>query len=264
LINNAGTQEAPNTNDKPQPKALLIDLDGTVLPSNDRPTPVVIEAIKAASLLMPVGVASGRVQHEVGHYARMFGLTGPQVSDNGATLLDPVTGRSIRSHNIDRADAEHVISSLHSEAMRVLVCDEGRMVLDPGLISHWTVTVIIAEFPTQAEAEIWAPRMQSDAVNAVVSLGNKDDWYVNCTRAGIDKGTGVTDFATAVGVAPEDLMVIGDGWNDVPMFKAAGIPVAMGGAPSELLELAVDTVPGINENGAAVAIERFILNRSAG
>ena len=241
------------------PKALLIDLDGTVLPPDDQPTPGVIEVIKAASQLIPVGVASGRVQHEVGHYARMFGLTGPQVADNGATLLDPVTGRPLSSHSLNRVDAEHVISTLQPEAMRLLVCDEGRMVFDPAEISHWTISVIIAEFPMQAETRIWADRLQSDSINAVVSLGNKNDWYVNCTKSGVDKGTGARDFSRAVGIDPADLMVIGDGWNDLPMFRTAGHPVAMQGAPAELLALATAVVPGIENDGAAVAIQQYVL-----
>lgn len=241
------------------PKALLVDLDGTVLPPDDQPTPAVIEAIKAASQLIPVGVASGRVQHEVGHYARMFGLTGPQIADNGATLLDPVTGRPLATHSLDRGDAEHVISTLQPEAMRLLVCDEGRMVFDPAEISHWTVSVIIAEFPTEADARVWADRLQSNSVNAVVSLGNKDDWYVNCTKSGVDKGTGARDFSQAVGVDPADLMVIGDGWNDLPMFRAAGYAFAMQGAPDELLALATAVVPDIENDGAAVAIQQYVL-----
>ncbi len=209
---------------------------------------------------MPVGVASGRVQHEVGHYARMFGLTGPQVADNGAALLDPVTGRPLISHSLNRGDAEHVINALQPEAMRLLVCDEGRMVFDPAEISHWTISVVIAEFPTQAEARVWARRMKSDSINAVVSLGNKDDWYVNCTKSGVDKGTGARDFSRAVGFELADLMVIGDGWNDLPMFRIAGHAIAMQGAPDELLALATTVVPAIENDGAAVAIDQYVLN----
>ena len=65
-------------------KALLFDLDGTVLPQDDRPTATVIEAVRAASRLIPVAIASGRVQDDVCHYARLFGLSTPQVADNGA------------------------------------------------------------------------------------------------------------------------------------------------------------------------------------
>jgi hydroxymethylpyrimidine pyrophosphatase-like HAD family hydrolase len=56
-------------------------------------------------------------------------------------------------------------------------------------------------------------------------------------------------------------MVIGDGWNDVPMFKVAGMPIAMNSAPDELLQLAVAVVPNIDNDGAARAIEQYVLNR---
>ena len=56
-------------------------------------------------------------------------------------------------------------------------------------------------------------------------------------------------------------MVIGDGLNDIPMFEVAGIAVAMEGSPSELVELATDTAPDIEHDGAVEAIEKYILNR---
>ena len=56
-------------------------------------------------------------------------------------------------------------------------------------------------------------------------------------------------------------MVIGDGWNDVPMFKVAGLPIAMSAAPTELLELAFATIPNIDHGGAALAIEKYVLDR---
>jgi len=36
----------------------------------------------------------------------------------------------------------------------------------------------------------------------------------------------------------------------------------MEGAPQELLERATEVVPGIDQDGAALAIEKYVLNRS--
>ena len=69
------------------PKTHLLDLDDTVPSAGDLPTTPVIEAVAKASRLIPVAVASGRVQDDVCHFARVFGLTTPQVSDNGAKLI---------------------------------------------------------------------------------------------------------------------------------------------------------------------------------
>ncbi|MDP6666307.1 MAG: HAD-IIB family hydrolase [Dehalococcoidia bacterium] len=243
------------------PKALLLDLDGTVLPADDLPTAPVIEAIARASRLIPVAVASGRVQDDVCHFARMFGLTTPQVSDNGATLIDPLTGRAIHRHILGRAEAESTIKTLEEVAIRVLACDAGRFIADSGEIADWTISIVMAQFATETEARDWADRLTSKTTTAYATVDNKGDWYVDCTSGGVDKGTGARDFAKHVGVDLADLMVIGDGWNDIPMFEVAGIPIAMEGAPPELLDRAAGVVPDIGHDGAVTAIERYVLDR---
>jgi HAD superfamily hydrolase (TIGR01484 family) len=244
-----------------RPKGLLIDLDGTVLPRDDQPTKTVLNAVVAASKEIPVAIASGRVQDDVCHYARLLGLTTLQIADNGATLIDPLTGRAAIRRTFSKADAMHTVGLLESGASRVLVCDAGRFVPIPKDITHWDITVIMGEFATEREAVDWANRLESTTVTASVSLDNIDKWYIDCTPAGVDKGFGARSFAEKVGIDVADLMVIGDGWNDIPMFEAAGIGVAMNSAPKALLDLAIDTVPNIDHDGAAIAINRYVLGR---
>ena len=245
----------------PLPKGLLLDLDGTVLPSCDRPSASVIKAVHAASLLIPVGIASGRVQDDVCHYARLFGLTAPQVAENGATLIDPITGRAIKRHTLDRAKAERTLDALRPVSRRLMASDAGRFIRDPDEITDWEITMIMAEFSTRAEATVWANRLKSSSITASISLDNKNSWYLDCTKTGIDKASGARDFAEHVGIRVADLMVIGDGMNDIPMFRVAGFPVAMDGAESELLGQAVDVVLDVEQDGAAAAIEKHILSR---
>ena len=79
-----------------KPSGLLIDLDGTLIDSDDRFSPVVAAAIERASKRIPVAIASGREPDEVSHFARALGLEGPQVCDNGASLVDPSDGPVLR------------------------------------------------------------------------------------------------------------------------------------------------------------------------
>lgn len=244
-----------------QPKGLLIDLDGTILPETNRPTPTVISAIQTASELIPVAIASGRVQDDVCHYARLLGLTTLQIADNGATLIDPVTGRAEIRRTFSATDAMHTVRELESAALRVMVCDAGRFVPLSKNIEQWGITVIMGEFSTEAEAKDWADHVDSKTITASVSIDNLDKWYIDCTPAGVDKGYGARLFTEKVGIDLEDLMVIGDGHNDLPMFEVAGIPIAMAGSPPELLKLAVDVVPDIDNDGAGLAIERYVLGK---
>ncbi len=242
-------------------KGLLLDLDGTVLPENNRPTARVVEAIAEASQKIPVAIASGRVQDDVCHFARLFGLDTPQVSDNGATLIDPLTGRAINRHILDRPVAEGVIYELKKVSSRVLACDSGRFIADPAQITDWQITIVMAKFKSESEARGWIDQYSSDALSMYATVDNLGDWYVDCTAAGIDKAIGARDFANAVNIDINDLMVIGDGWNDAPMFEVAGTSIAMEGSPAEVLDLATAVTPNIHHDGAALAIEKYVLNR---
>ena len=244
------------------PSGLLIDLDGTVLPKNNRPTKRVIDSIAEASRLIPVAVASGRVQDDVCHFARLFGLTVPQISENGATLIDPVTGRALKRHIIDRKTAELVVSDLKKSSCRVLACDAGRFVDDPDQIEDWDITIVMAKFDSESETRGWIERFPTDKVSSYATVDNLGHWYVDCTPLGVNKASGARNFAEEVGVNPSKLMVIGDGWNDMPMFDVAATRIAMEGAPREMLERATEVVPGINDDGAVLAIEKYVLNLS--
>ncbi|WP_342853284.1 HAD family hydrolase [Candidatus Lucifugimonas marina] len=240
---------------------MLLDLDGTVLPENNRPTDRVVRAIVEASKKIPVALASGRVQDDVCHFARLFGLTGPQISDNGATMMDPLTGRAINRHVLDSDVAKQVVSELRGSSSRVLVCDAGRFIDNPDDIKDWQITIVMAKFSNEAEARSWVDRFPAESVSTYATVDNLGEWYIDCTAAGIDKATGARDFAEAVGVDVSELMVVGDGWNDVPMFEVAGTGIAMEGAPVEVQNIATAMTAGIDDDGAGLAIEKYVLGR---
>lgn len=76
------------------------------------------------------------------------------------------------------------------------------------------------------------------------------------------KGLGVKHLAELHGFTAENVMVIGDNFNDVEMLEYAGTPIVMGNADPGLLERSeFYTTLSNDEHGVADAIDRFILNR---
>lgn len=75
------------------------------------------------------------------------------------------------------------------------------------------------------------------------------------------KGHGVAKLAELNGLTSENVMVMGDNFNDLEMLEYAGTPVVMGNAAPKLLERPeFYTTLSNDESGVAAAIERFILN----
>lgn len=77
------------------------------------------------------------------------------------------------------------------------------------------------------------------------------------------KGIGIEKLALRHGLSHENVMVCGDNYNDLEMLEFAGTPVVMGNAAPEL-QAREDfyTTLSNDENGVALAIERFILGAS--
>jgi hydroxymethylpyrimidine pyrophosphatase-like HAD family hydrolase len=87
----------------------------------------------------------------------------------------------------------------------------------------------------------------------------RDLSIVDVLPAGCSKGRALLDLALERGVAKEEILAIGDNWNDVSMLEAAGSAVLMANAPEELKKAGVArgwAVGGHHaEDGVAVAVE---------
>ncbi|MDX6694035.1 MAG: hypothetical protein QOF02_1638 [Blastocatellia bacterium] len=74
------------------------------------------------------------------------------------------------------------------------------------------------------------------------------------------KGAGVAATAAEHGIRREEVMAVGDNFNDLEMLHYAGTPVVMGNADAALLDIAgFHTTATNDEDGVALAVERFVL-----
>ena len=76
------------------------------------------------------------------------------------------------------------------------------------------------------------------------------------------KGTGLEKLAEIEGMGREDVMVVGDNFNDLGMLEFAGTPVVMGNADTKLLERTEFYKTDTNDRGGvAAAIRKYILEK---
>ena len=85
-------------------------------------------------------------------------------------------------------------------------------------------------------------------------------WAVDFTPEGVDKATGVARAGEMLGGLPLDaLAAVGDSYNDLPLLRQCGLPIAMGNAPAIVQNAARHTAPPVEDDGLAYAIRRWVL-----
>ena len=91
----------------------------------------------------------------------------------------------------------------------------------------------------------------------------QDFTLLDIVNPAASKGAGVAAAAAELAVSREEIMAIGDNFNDLEMLLFAGTGVVMANAPSSLREIAgLHPTTSNHEDGVAAAIEQFIFNRA--
>lgn len=97
--------------------------------------------------------------------------------------------------------------------------------------------------------EFTALRTQYDARNLCI---------IDILNQGCSKGHALERWATHNGYAREEVMAIGDNFNDVEMLEFAGLPVIMGNACDELKQNGWLETLGNDASGVAWAVEQIL------
>jgi Cof subfamily protein (haloacid dehalogenase superfamily) len=92
------------------------------------------------------------------------------------------------------------------------------------------------------------------------NVARSQPYYCDVIPPGIDKGRLVELLGARLAVPREEILVLGDMENDLQMFAKAGFAVAMGNAADDIKAVADATTLSNDEDGFAVAIERYVLS----
>jgi len=80
----------------------------------------------------------------------------------------------------------------------------------------------------------------------------------------VGKAAAVALLCARLGIEPAAVLAIGDNWNDRALLESAGRGIVMGNADPALRALGFEVAPSNDEDGAAWAIERYLLEKKRG
>ena len=87
-------------------------------------------------------------------------------------------------------------------------------------------------------------------------------YYTEISMQDVDKWNGVEFLANKLGIKKEEILAIGDNWNDKKMIEQAGLGVMMKNGNPKITKIA-DYVTDTNTNeGVAKVLEKFVVGDS--
>lgn len=263
-------------------KLLVMDLDGTILPAVGSISPRVREAIaQAQERGVLVTLASGRTFASMAGFARELGINAPLICHQGALVKDPATGRVFYEDLIPVELMREVVAHSRRRGLHLnlYIDDETYMERSSAEIElysrlsrirHEAVPDLMAVLASDPTKCIWVSETpeKSDALlpelvrtfGERLSVVRSHPYLIEGVSRGASKGKALAFLAGCLGITQAETVAIGDSDNDADMLQWAGLGLAMGNATPQVLRVADHVLPSIAEDGAAVAIERYLLN----
>ena len=91
-----------------------------------------------------------------------------------------------------------------------------------------------------------------------ISVYRSAPFFLECVPLGIEKSQSIDKLIKTIGIKQEEVIAVGDGYNDMGMIQYAGLGVAMANAEEEVKAAANYVTLSNEEDGVAVVVEKFI------
>lgn len=244
-------------------RALMLDLDDTTVPhgKTSLPTPRVAIAIAKAKDFVHVCIATGRPLDITLPLIKLLSITGPCIVNNGTQIYDPVKKKIVYEKEMPQESIPAVYQVCKEEGLFVMYNDGHiEKEYDGGPVPAKVISLYIPQIDQHKIDDYMDIFMKIPGIAAHKLTGwDKNYLSIELTHAEASKLHGIVEVSRLLDLVPEDIIGVGDGYNDFPLLMACGLKIAMGNAVPELKAIADFIAPTVDEDGVAVVIEKFIL-----
>ena len=263
-------------------KLIAADVDGTLLNGKGELTSRTEAALrKAVEQNIQVVLATGKTRNSTMRYIEGLGLNAPGIYLQGLVIyngdgkirwqktLEPGVVRQVITYAEDRG-----FTVIAYSGMRILVRRVNQQIKDGLLNYHEPMPeevgplqnvlndlpinkLILLGEPRAITALRWQLNTQIDGQGRLMQAGLP--WMLEVLPPGCSKGAALKLLLKELDIPAKNVLAIGDAENDMEMIQLAGLGVAMGHGPQTLKDVAKYITGSNDEDGAAAAIEKYVL-----
>ncbi|QIL46167.1 HAD family phosphatase [Vagococcus coleopterorum] len=267
-------------------KLIAIDLDGTLLKDDKTISEKNIKTLQAAKQQgVKVVLCTGRPLNSVLPHLETLGLVEEgdfAVTFNGGLIQRNDTGEILSKVLLTKADIENIYQ-LSQELVFPLDVVSGPKVLkiqpQPTSNPSWYhklnpllnfVDVELSELPNDTEFNKAVCAISEEKIDELLpkvpaeyheqySIVRSGKAIFEFMPKGVSKADGLRRLGDLLGIQPEEMMALGDEENDQAMIRFVGLGVVMENGTAELKKDAQYITATNEEDGVALAVEKFVL-----
>lgn len=263
-------------------KLVAVDLDDTLLDEQLRLTERVKEAVaavRAAGVLFTF--STGRMFCSAVPYAKELGLDLPLITYQGALVKNALSGEVFRHRPLSLPFAREIVARVHELGYHLNTylddalymekdTEEGRRYtgisgIMPELVGDLlkvldrapTKVLAIAE---EALLDQLSEEMMAKYAGAVHVCKSKP-YFLEFSHAQATKGYALKELAEYFGIKREEVIAVGDSYNDLEMLEYAGLGAVVANARDDLKKKADYVTSAPNGDGVVEVLEKYVLNR---
>lgn len=264
---------------------LVLDVDGTLIGRGAYPSQRVIRAIhQAKEKGIRIALGTGRASEACYHLLRMLGLDGLHIFFDGAAVVDWPSNDIIFLHALPPHASQHLVQLAREYDLFLEIYahdfyfieketdlarqQQEKLQINPLITNLMSLTdrikivkgqLLATTEDEKQSVEIISQEMENHCQMSWSFDSSNGIYFINAVARVVSKGQALRDMADYLNIEPNHIMAVGDSFNDMPTFEAAGFSVAMGNAPPTLKAQADWVAPSVEEDGVAIAIEQLLL-----
>lgn len=268
-------------------KLIVTDLDGTLLSGPFSVSERNIHAMQSASEQgIRIAIASGRTRSELTPILQQLPFLDYLIQANGATVTDLKTDKILLSRDIPYKQWVRLRGLLRSYGAVYMTYCQGASYIESDILLHFNRID-----PSGEIVALWRKnkRVIEDATKELVGKG-AEKLFIQCcipeenllplrkdlqtvdgieitssspknleiNAAQVNKGSALAVLCKELRMTPDRIMAFGDADNDLEMLRFVGHSYAMANAEPKVKAAAKFRTARYNEDGVALAIERFL------
>lgn len=265
-------------------KAIFIDIDGTLLNSKREITTNTKVAIeKCIKKGIKVILASGRSRAITLEYQQLAGASPYIISSNGADVYDIEKDIEICSTPVDKETVNKIFNFSQQNSYKININYNFELVMNKmfypdekdnvkteeeiyNIINKEKIVQCVVankdiekmiKFKQYLKESLFGVKIENESKKLKdMNLKPSNHYYCDITSLGAAKGSAIKKLCKYLDIEKSEIIVIGDGENDVSMFELTDNSVAMGNATVEVKEKANYITSSNDEDGVAKVLEK--------